>query len=145
MTTISNNPSFGNPPEPNDSETCDDGLTLPQKFDLAIMQRKIDDCRDIEELRRLTKTTTTAWYVLKCGIANKMLEKLIEYTPTTYIPEEAECQIAADTTASASSIQTEIGEDSDPTAPTTSETPKWSAAVQSIPYETQFQPKEFQQ
>lgn len=71
-------------PEPSNSglptvdEVDDSGLTLTQRFELETILRRIEDCNDKEALKKLAHSTTKAWYTIKSGIANKILEKLTE-------------------------------------------------------------------
>lgn len=44
-------------------------LTMGQKFELEKMNRAIDSCSSIDELRSLAKTLTSAWMTQKAAIA----------------------------------------------------------------------------
>lgn len=44
-------------------------LSMGQKFELEKMNRAIDSCTSVEELRSLAKTLTSAWMTQKAAIA----------------------------------------------------------------------------
>lgn len=44
-------------------------LTMGQRFELEKMNRAIDSCTSVDELRSLAKTLTSAWMTQKAAIA----------------------------------------------------------------------------
>lgn len=44
-------------------------LTMGQKFELERMQRAIDGCEDLAEIKSLAKQLTTAWMTEKAAIS----------------------------------------------------------------------------
>jgi hypothetical protein len=129
-------------PTPSDSglptvdEVDDEGLTLIQRFQLETLLRPIETCSDIEALKKLAYSTTKAWYIIKSGIGNKILEKLTEdlekvnerhmvfvANASEQFPEANEITVVEEFT---------YGVD---------ENGKWSPKVQEDAYDTYFQPE----
>jgi hypothetical protein len=53
-------------------------LSMGQKFELEKMNRAIDGCDNLEELKSLTKTLTSAWMTQKAAIAWMIRQHLDE-------------------------------------------------------------------
>lgn len=51
-------------------------LSMGQKFELEKMNRAIDSCTSVDELRSLAKTLTSAWMTQKAAIAWMLREQL---------------------------------------------------------------------
>lgn len=51
-------------------------LSMGQKFELEKMNRAIDSCTSVDELRSLAKTLTSAWMTQKAAIAWMIREQL---------------------------------------------------------------------
>lgn len=113
----------------------DQGLTLTQRFELETILRCIEGCDDKEALKKLAHSTTKAWYTIKSGIGNKILEKLTEdlekvnerhmvfvANTAAEFPEAKEIEVVESFT---------YGVD---------ESGKWSPKIQDDNYDTFFQP-----
>lgn len=59
-------------------QTLDDAmeLSMGQKFEMEKMNRAIDGCSDVNELRSLAKTMVSAWMTQKAAIAWMIREQL---------------------------------------------------------------------
>lgn len=51
-------------------------LPLNRRFALELHSRAIDDCQDIEELRRVAKTLLTAWQI-QAGFSERMAGEIL--------------------------------------------------------------------
>jgi hypothetical protein len=132
MTTL---PEPSNSGLPTVDDVDDEGLTLNQRFQLETLLRPIETCNDNEALKKLAHSTLKAWYIMKSGIGNKILEKLTEdfenvherhmvlvSNTATQFPEAKEIHVVEEFT---------YGVD---------EKGQWHPKVQEDAYDTYFQP-----
>jgi hypothetical protein len=53
-----------------------DVLSLNRRFSMEVHSRAIDNCQDIEELRRVAKTLLTAWQI-QAGFSEQFAGELL--------------------------------------------------------------------
>jgi hypothetical protein len=100
------------------------------------MLRRIEDCNDREALKKLAYATTKAWYIMKSGVANKILEKMtedLEKVNERYMVSVANASEQFPE-ANESTVVEEFTYGVD-------ENGKWSPKVQEDAYDTYFQPE----
>lgn len=56
-------------------------LSLAQQFEMNRLSRVVDNCHDIEGLRKVTHQLLKAWFVQKSAVDFVMRQKLIEFSP----------------------------------------------------------------
>lgn len=132
MTTLPN-PSDSGLPQVDDVD--DQGLTLTQRFELETILRRIEDCNDKEALKKLAHSTTKAWYTIKSGIGNKILEKLTEDLDAVNARHQAFIEQTVHQFPEVNEVEVvesfTYGVD---------ESGEWKPKVQADPYDTFFQP-----